>query len=237
MHPLARLLVAASLLLLPSSVLHAQTAVNPSGHWEGTLLAPGMEIGFEVDLATNGRGDLGGTLSVPQQKLKGLPLQKAAVDGASIHFQAREDQPFTGVFSPDGTSLSGDLLVSGTTVPFTLTRAGEPRIEAPARSAPISRDLEGTWNGTLDVQGVQRRLVLTMSNQADGTATGRLVNLDEGGLQIPVAITQKASSVTIDTTVIASSFSGTLNAAGTELAGTLTQGALSLPLTFTRGAR
>jgi hypothetical protein len=58
----------------------------------------------------------------------------------------------------------------------------------------------GTWNSTLEVEGMPLRLVLTISNQPDGTAAGRIVNLDEGGRQVPVAITQKASTVTLDST-------------------------------------
>ena len=83
-------------------------------------------------------------------------------------------------------------------MPFSLTRTGDARIEAAARSAPIGKELEGTWHGTLDVNGIQRRLVLTMANQPDGTATGTFVNVEEG-LEIPITtITQKASSVTLD---------------------------------------
>jgi hypothetical protein len=75
-----------------------------------------------------------------------------------------------------------------------------------------------------------------MSNQADGTSTGSVTNLDEGGLEIPVVITQKGSSVTLDSTAVASSFSGTLNTEGTELVGTFHQASLELPLTFRRVA-
>jgi hypothetical protein len=39
-------------------------------------------------------------------------------------------------------------------MPFSLTRTGDPRIEAPATSAPIGKELEGIWNGTLDVNGI-----------------------------------------------------------------------------------
>lgn len=81
------------------------------------------------------------------------------------------------------------------------------------------------------------RLVLTLSNQPDGTATGRVVSLDEGGLQLPVAITQRGSSVTLLFAAASSTFSGSVNAAGTELAGTWTRKSSSLPLTFTRAAR
>jgi hypothetical protein len=231
-----RILLLTALLLSRAPSLLAQTAIDPSGHWQGTIQAPGMALEFEMDLAKYASGELAGTLSLPAQKIKGLPLVKVAVENGSVNFHARADQPFSAVLSAEGTSMSGNLQVSGATIPFTLTRAGEARIEAPAKSAPITRELEGTWNGTLEAEGRQLRLVLTMSNQPDGTATGRMVNIDEGGLQVPVSITQQASTVTLASTVVVSSFTGTLNAAGTELAGTFTQGAFVVPLTFRRAA-
>jgi len=236
MRLFTRMLLLTALIPVPATFLFGQNAVDPSGHWQGTIQAPDKAIGFEVDLAKNGDGELVGTVSIPAQQVKGLPLGKVTVEGGAVSFYARSDQPLRGVLSADGTSMSGDFSARGASLPFTMTRAGEARIEAPVKSAPITKELEGTWNGTLEVEGIQLRLVLTMSNQPDGTAIGRIVNLDEGGLQIPVAITQKASTVTLDSTVVASGFAGTLNAAGTELAGTFTQGAVVAPLTFRRGA-
>jgi hypothetical protein len=61
-----------------------------------------------------------------------------------------------------------------------------------------------------------------------------MVNLDEGGLEIPVAIEQKGSNVALTTTVVPGSFSGALNDSGTELAGTYREGAQVIPLTFRR---
>jgi hypothetical protein len=103
-------------------------------------------------------------------------------------------------------------------------------VAPPLTSAPIGKDLEGTWTSTVEDTG--NHVALTLTNHADGTATGHLVNLSEGGLTIPVAIRQAGSSVTFETTVVAGSFSGALNAAGTELAGTWKEGTVSKPITF-----
>src|SRR5207253_11486528 len=132
--------------------------------------------------------------------------------------------------------LSGDYTQLGYTMPFSLTRTGAPRNEARVKSAPIAKELEGTWNATLESNGVGRQLVLTLSNQPDGTASGNILNVEEG-LEIPIAaITQKASSLTLDIRAIGGSYSGALDAQGTELAGTLTQGPRAVPLTFRRAA-
>jgi len=151
-------------------VLRAQAAADPSGHWQGMLQAPGMDVEFEVDLAKNGSGELAGTVSIPAQKLKGLPLLKAAVDGRTVTFYARADQPLTGVLSADGTSMSGDFFASGKHGPVHDEARRRRAGCRAATSAPIGKDLEGSWNATLETGGVQLRLVLTLANRPDGTA-------------------------------------------------------------------
>jgi hypothetical protein len=130
--------------------------------------------------------------------------------------------------------MSGEATLGGYLLPFSLTRTGSARIAAPAPSAPIGTELEGTWSGTLVANGTPMRLVLTTKNQPNGTATARLTSLDEGELEVPLAIAQKESNVTWVGTVIVSSFAGTLNPERTELAGTFTQGVFEAPLTFRR---
>jgi len=231
-----RTLLLAALFLLPAAPLAAQSAADPSGHWEGAIQAPNMEVRFEIDLAKNSKGELAGSFGQPAENLRGLPLANFAMDGRSIDFQikgsAAGQRTFKGALSADGASMSGDFSQAGFTVPFSLTRTGDARVDTPARNASIGKELEGTWNGTVDVNGLQRRLVLTLANQPDGAATGNVLNVDEG-LEIPIsAITQKGSSVTLDVKAVGGSFSGALNAEGTELVGTLTQGSAVEPVTF-----
>lgn len=239
MRAFTRLLVVAAL-LVPASSLLAQTPVDPSGRWEGTIEAqPNMGIKVEIDLAKNSKGELAGTFGQPAQGVKGLPLSTVAVEGRSVRLVVKggpEAATFQGTLSADGKSMSGDVTQGGYSIPFSLTRTGDARIAPTPKSPPIGKELEGTWNGTLDVNGQQMRLVVKMANQPDGTATGTIVSLDGSGVEIPIGITQKASNVTVDVPSVGASFAGVLNAAGTEMAGTWTQASLTLPLTLGRAA-
>lgn len=229
--------VAVALFVVPAPFARAQARVDPSGHWEGSVLIPGMDSIFELDLSKNGDGEFVGTMNVPAENIKGLPLRTVVVEGRSVSFNARRDQPFEGTLSADSKSMSGAYTLSRYVLPFTMSRTGDAETIEPARSAPIDKQLEGTWNGTLDANGTSMHFVLTMGSQHDGTATARVISLDEGELEVPLVVTQKGSRVVLVNSVIPSSFAGALNSEGTELAGTFTQGSTVLPMNFRRASR
>jgi hypothetical protein len=230
-RPAAALVV--SMLLCGSSVARAQAPADPSGHWKGTVEIPGQTLPFEIDLAKDAKGQFVGTLT--GTGVRNLPLIKVAVNGRSVMLQASAEQPYNGELSDDGKTISGTVVLSGYVLPLELTRTGDARIEPMPTSEPITKELEGTWEGTLQANRGPLRVVLTMANQPGGRATGHLISVDEGGLLIPVVITQSGSKVSYEATAVPSSWAGTLSADGNELAGTFTQGLASLPLNFRRG--
>jgi hypothetical protein len=229
-----RLVTVAVLLIAGARPARGQAASDPSGHWQGSVDARGTEMTFAIDLARRADGQFDGTLAFAAQKINGLPLTKVSVEGRSVAFHARSDQPFTGLLSDDRLSIAGDFLISGTSLPFVLTRTGEAVIQPPPRSAALTKALEGTWTGTILAEGVEHHLVMTLENHRDGTGGGRIVNEDEGGLELPITIVQRGSSVTIETVPIASTFAATLNDTASELAGVVTQGPVTAPLSFRR---
>ena len=230
-----RTLLLGVLLLVPGSLAQAQSAPDPSGHWEGTLKVPQMELRVEIDLARDSRGVFAGTFGEPAQGVKGLPLSSVAVEASAVRFVVKggaEPATFDGALSADGTSISGAVSQSGFTIPMNLSRTGDARIARAPKSAPIAKELEGTWNGTLDVNGVPMRLVVKMANQPDGTASGTVVSQDGSGVEIPIGMTQKGSSLTIEVPSVNASYVAVLNPAATELAGTWTQQGAAFPLTL-----
>jgi hypothetical protein len=235
MRSLTRWLVIVALLLRPVCSLRAQEAIDPSGRWEGTIQIQNTAVKIEVDLAKNGKGEFAGTFGQPAQQVKGLPLSTVAIEGRSVRFVFKggpEAATFKGTLSADGQSITGDATQGGYSIPFSLTRTGDARIAPIPKSPPIGKELEGTWNGALEVNGGQMRLIVKMANQPDGTSAGTIVSPDGSGVDIPIAMAQKGSNVTVDVTSVGASFVGVLNAAATEMAGTWTQGSTTLPLTL-----
>ncbi len=208
-----------------------------SGHWEGAIQAPGQQVAVEIDVTRNSQGAIAGRVSIPGQNLKGLALTNVAVAGTVVGFQIGNtpgDRTFDGTLSAEGTSIAGTYTQRGFEMPFTLSRTGDARVETTVKSAPIGKELEGRWQTSADVNGVTIRWILTLSNDADGTSHGVLLNVADG-LEIPIdSISQTASRVTLDFKAVGGVYVGRVNADGTELAGTFTQGPGALDLTFRR---
>jgi len=220
--------IAAAILLVTASAAHAQP-IDPTGHWKGTVEIPNNPVDFEMDLTRDARGMLIGTLSAAADHLT-VPLLKVTLQGSALEFYGRTDQQFHADVLPSGKALSGITTLAGYTLPFSMGRTGDAKIEPAPTSRAVTKDLDGTWTGTLSADGKSLRLRVTIANQPDGTALAQATSLDEGGLTLPLVISQNGRQLTIETRGLAFSYVGTLNGAATELSGTWTQGATSVPL-------
>lgn len=226
---------AAVIVLLTASPAPAQTTVDPSGHWEGMLDVPDASVALVVDLAKTASGGLAGTISMPSDHVKGLPLTKLVVTGRTIAFANREDQVANGTIADDGKTIRGVLDGPGFQLPFRLTRTGDAQLPAVTRNEAVAKTFEGEWVGTLHTGTEGHRLVLTIANHPDGTSTATIVNRDEGNLAIPAsAIAVSAPTLTLDLGAIDGAYTAALSPDGTELIGTFSQGSASVPVTFQR---
>ena len=97
----------------------------------------------------------------------------------------------------------------------------------------MTKEIEGSWEGAVDVDGTILRLGVTLTNHTGGPATAVLVSLDQGGATIPVtAVVQKDAHLTLQVRPIAGLYEGDL--ADGKLTGTWTQGPRSSPLVLQR---
>ena len=221
----------------PQTTAAQAASTAPAGHWVGAIEA-GAGIEVEVDLATKAGGAWYGTISIPSQGTRGVSLHDLTVKGPVISFAikgAPGDPQYSGTLSQDGKTITGTFMQGGGSVPLMLAWKGDAKFDVPAKSTQITKELEGSWEGTLDVKGTMLRLVLKLTNGAGG-ATGTLTSVDQNNVEIPVStITQDGTRLNLVVTMISGSFAGELK--GGELTGTWTQGPLSLPLVFRRPAK
>jgi hypothetical protein len=232
-----RMLTLAAALAAPFTVVGAESAVGPTGHWEGAIVIPSGEMPFQVDIAVDDGGNLVGTFTNPGEQLVGYPLSKVSADDGTVTLEINTGgdsagQRFVGKLSADGQSLSGELLVNVYGLPFSFRRTGDAQIAALPRSPAIDAALASDWQATLVIGGSSLPVRLSMRNNADGTSSGHWAS--GNGVDTPVLIAEVGGKVTLTSTVAPASFVGVLSADGNEIAGTLSSGALRQPLTFTK---
>jgi hypothetical protein len=140
---------------------------------------------------------------------------------------------FNGTLSKDGKSVSGQFTQGGGSVPFAITRTGDAKFEPVPASTPVGKEIAGTWEGSLYAGGTTLRLVVKLSNGADGKATGTLVSVDQGGVELPLAaIVQTGAHLKFLVRAVAGTFEGDLKDG--QLTGTWSQGPGNLPLVLKR---
>jgi hypothetical protein len=81
----------------------------------------------------------------------------------------------------------------------------------------------------VDINGTVLRLVVKVSNQPDGAATGTLTSVDQGGVVIPIAaVVQTGAHLKLVVPAVVGTYEGDLKDG--QVTGTWTQGPNSWPL-------
>jgi uncharacterized protein (TIGR03435 family) len=104
--------------------------------------------------------------------------------------------------------------------------------------AAQTQNLAGQWQGTLQIQGKELRLVFVLTpNAASGGYTATMHSIDQGGQGIAATVVAQGSAVRLSVAPAGITFEGKLAADGSSLGGTFTQGPGSLPLTLAHATK
>lgn len=126
------------------------------------------------------------------------------------------------------------ILLVGSTIEIANGAPGYHITASQAARAEKRKDIQGTWHGTLNSPGGKLRLVLKISNTADGALKATLDSPDQGAAGLDVdTITFKDSYLRIKMKDIQATFDGGLSLDGSEISGQFRQG-LPMPLLFKR---
>jgi hypothetical protein len=214
------------LALLPS------TQAGLAGHWEAEVKGDGSQrIRVSLDLDKNPKSVWIASMGLPADHQVGLVVQDVTVNGNSVKFIAVELMmaPFDLTLGPEGT-LNGTI--SGrASQPVEFKRTGEAKVELIPASPAVSKQLEGDWEGSLQMHNRAVHMVFHFKNQPDKTVmatfgTGNAADLPFNNVK------QTGQKVEFGMRVAHGRFEGTLNKEGTEVAGQLTHEETSMPLTL-----
>jgi hypothetical protein len=232
---LTRLLHGTGVAVMFTALVCAQPQTGPAGHWEGHCTLDGRQVTFTVDLAKNATSEWIASMGVPSENVTGLVVMDVAVDGNSVKFIGVElmMSRFDLTLTPDG-KMKGTITNAQVFAPIEFTRAGEAHVQRISPSPAVSKELEGDWEGSLDVPGGQGfRILVHFKNQADGTVEATFANLSMGMPPVPMNdVRQTDRRVEFGLKVAHASFEGALNKEGTELVGQLVHEDNGVPLTL-----
>jgi hypothetical protein len=216
--------------LLLASLLCAQA--GPAGHWEGEITGDGPQrTRVSLDLAKNAKSEWIASMGLPSDNKTGLVVKDLAVNGNSVKFVALElmSARFELKLGPDGKMKGA---ISGpSSQPVEFKRTGEAKVELIPASPAVSKELEGDWEGSLQMPNGGFRMVFHFKNQPDKTV---LTTFDTpNATNLPLNdVKQTGPKVEFGMRIAHGAFQGTLNKEGTELAGQFTHEENSVPLTL-----
>ena len=214
----------------------------PAGRWEGVVDIPGQPLRLVVDLARDDRGAWVGSAILPERGVKGAALDGVAVSGQHLVFGLAAAFPGSAAQAPrialDGQpdgSLSGSFALGSQSAGVRLRRTGAAQVDLPPASTAISASLEGRWLGRYELGGVPRDVTLTLTNRAQGGATGQLVIVGKRTTTLDVdLVVQGREFVTVRASAYDFRIEGRLVAADGVLEGAMSQGPFDAPLVLRR---
>ena len=205
----------------------AQDAFN--GDWEGVIGPDGLNLSVIVHFEA-GQDGLTGTVDIPAQSARGLPLEMLETTDDAVVFTIAEtpgEPTFEGELTDDDL-ITGTFTQSGQSLPFRLER----RVAVP-EDPPVVEAFLGSWVGVIGPDTLALEVGVTFE-EVDGTFAGRIaipIQSFEGLLGVRAA-TEQTINFVIEGVPGDPTFEATL--AEDQLQGTFTQRGASYPFTLTR---
>ena len=181
LHMPAMFLARFLLLLAPLAVAAQAPAPSASGLWEGAINLPSGVLEVAVTLDRAATGSWAGTIDIPAQGAKAMPLANITVAGPAIRFSIAGvpgDPTFAGALSADGATIQGDFTQGPGKLTFSLKRntTGKPTIVA----APRPQEPKPPYPYVTDE--------VTIQNAAAGVQLAGTLTTPKGGEAYPVVI-------------------------------------------------
>jgi hypothetical protein len=228
----ARVLAAAPATAV-SAGLGADAEVPLDAGWHGSLNAGGKTLRLILHIAAAKDGTLTGSLDSLDQGLSGIPVNNIIVKDRKLTFTVDAlpvHASYEGTLRPNSTGIDGTWTQGQ---PLTLNFTPRLGTDADAKPATPS-DIDGTWAGTLNVNGSTLHILLKITNTADGL-TAQLQSPDQNPMWLAAsAVSRTNGTLTASFTALPAELSGKIAADLGMIDGTFSQGGGSMPLVLKR---
>jgi hypothetical protein len=175
-----------------------------------------------MHISKTSEGNLTATMDSLDQGAMGIPFSAIAFRDSKLTLTCDAVHgSYEGKWNAAADTIEGTW-TQGQTLPLNFTRAVKPS------------DIDGAWEGTLDV-GQKLRVVFHLTTTKDGLGAS-LDSPDQGAAGIPATAKRDGSSLTVAIAMVGAKFEGTIAKDLSAIDGTFTQGGGSFPLTVKRAA-
>lgn len=212
-----------AVVLAGAAVLNAQ---DIAGDWQGTLKPNGVELRLILHIVKSTSGELTATFDSVDQGANGIPIGPVTLEKQKISFtSASIGAKYEGKVNADASLIDG-AWTQGEPLPLVFKRA----VKMEAKKPGPPSDIDGAWQGTLDVGAGKLRLVFHFVNMQNGL-TATWDSPDQGANGLPVGeVTRNGASLKLGLKQAGASFEGKIAPDHKSISGTFTQGGQDFPL-------
>ena len=217
-----------ALALAPLSRAQAQIA----GDWQGTLDTGGPQLHLVLHVAAAKDGSFTATLDSIDQGANGIPVTTVTLKDTKLRLIVDAVHgSYEGRVNKGGTEIDGTWS-QGMPLELKFKRVAAQTKAAPKPTAPS--DIDGAWQGTLDVGAAKLRTVFKIVNTQDGL-TAQVQSPDQSPAWISASsVSRNGSALTITLKGVGTTFDGRISADLSSIDGTFTQMGNRAPLALKR---
>ena len=225
---------------LPTSAYARRQDAPLQGWWTGTIKAGGTPLRVVFKIALQSPGAYRATLESPDQGAKNIPVNRVEFNPPELSMDIDAiGGRFEGAFATDASGIDGNWMQRGANFQLQLKRI-EPAEEAPLPASAFTftreTELQGIWNGSLDLNGNKLRLVLKLAKLSEGNYRATLDSPDQGGRDIPASSVKVTNTdLEVEWKALAALYHGQLESG--KLVGFWQQGPSEFPLDLERTNR
>ena len=211
-------------------------AQDITGDWNGTLNIQGTSL--KIVFHINDDGDnLTATMDSPDQGANGIPTDQTTFENGELIISAKKlGIKYKAQLDKEGKFINGNFNQNGMNLPLKMEKKKKEKLIKKSEGK-LSKDAEkilGSWNGALDVNGTQLRIVFNVAEE-NGNLITTMDSPDQGATGLATdKTTFKNGKLTILVGKMGINYTAQLSKDGTKVEGEFKQGGMTLPLILSR---